>query len=141
MNPPPPMLPAAGSTTASANATATAASTAFPPRFKISTPACEPSCSSVATIPCAARTACFGQSFESTGCGRNSAAACERTETAQPNENANTKARCFERERNTRKISIRRQTLRDSRNEVKKLRRDERQCGVCGESAYADAAE
>jgi hypothetical protein len=31
MNPPPPMLPAAGSVTASANAVATAASTALPP--------------------------------------------------------------------------------------------------------------
>src|SRR5215472_12044098 len=61
MKPPPPMLPAAGSTTASANAVATAASTALPPRFKISTPACEQSSSSVTTMPCTARTACFGQ--------------------------------------------------------------------------------
>src|SRR5437762_11480485 len=57
MNPPPPMLPAAGSTTASAKAVATAASTALPPRFRISTPASEPSSSSVATMPWLARTA------------------------------------------------------------------------------------
>src|SRR2546426_3815391 len=38
MNPPPPMFPATGSTTVSANATATAASTALPPRRRISTP-------------------------------------------------------------------------------------------------------
>src|ERR1051325_10888317 len=38
MNPPPPMLPATGWTTASANATATAASTALPPRRSTSTP-------------------------------------------------------------------------------------------------------
>src|SRR3972149_5524948 len=39
MNPPPPMLPASGSTTASAKPTATAASTALPPCFRTSTPA------------------------------------------------------------------------------------------------------
>src|ERR1043166_7493122 len=39
MNPPPPMLPASGSTTSSANATATAASMALPPSFRTSTPA------------------------------------------------------------------------------------------------------
>src|SRR5438552_4057661 len=38
MNPPPPILPASGSTTASANPTATAASTALPPCFKTSIP-------------------------------------------------------------------------------------------------------
>ena len=38
MKPPPPRLPARGSVTASANPTATAASTALPPRFKMSTP-------------------------------------------------------------------------------------------------------
>ena len=39
MYPPPPRFPASGYVTASANPTATAASTAFPPRRKISTPA------------------------------------------------------------------------------------------------------
>src|SRR5262249_9573440 len=38
MNPPPPRLPAPGQVTASANAVATAASTALPPFFKISMP-------------------------------------------------------------------------------------------------------
>ena len=38
MNPPPPMLPASGQVTAIANATATAASTALPPCFRIATP-------------------------------------------------------------------------------------------------------
>src|SRR5437588_3854937 len=39
MNPPPPMLPALGCVTASANAVATAASTAFPPLARIAAPA------------------------------------------------------------------------------------------------------
>ena len=38
MKPPPPMLPATGCTTASANPTATAASTAFPPARRMSRP-------------------------------------------------------------------------------------------------------
>src|SRR5687767_10682543 len=38
MNPPPPMLPADGCVTASANAVATAASTALPPRRRMSAP-------------------------------------------------------------------------------------------------------
>ena len=38
MKPPPPMLPADGCVTASANPTATAASTAFPPAFSTATP-------------------------------------------------------------------------------------------------------
>src|SRR5207247_1381751 len=38
MNPPPPMLPASGSTTVSANPTPTAASMAFPPCLMISIP-------------------------------------------------------------------------------------------------------
>src|SRR5437762_3162552 len=38
MNPPPPMFPATGWTTASANPTATAASTALPPRRRMSVP-------------------------------------------------------------------------------------------------------
>jgi hypothetical protein len=41
MNPPPPRFPAAGCVTASAKATAIAASTALPPRFRISTPTFE----------------------------------------------------------------------------------------------------
>src|SRR6516162_3219787 len=63
MKPPPPMFPAAGSTTASAKAVATAASTALPPFSRISTPAREASSSSVVTIPCAARTGSAGQAF------------------------------------------------------------------------------
>ena len=43
MKPPPPMLPACGCTTASANPVATAASTALPPCFMMSTPACDAS--------------------------------------------------------------------------------------------------
>src|SRR5687767_15939763 len=39
MYPPPPRLPASGYVTASANPTATAASTALPPRRRVSTPA------------------------------------------------------------------------------------------------------
>ena len=39
MNPPPPMLPALGSVTASANAVATAASTALPPLASTAAPA------------------------------------------------------------------------------------------------------
>src|SRR5579863_8903341 len=62
MNPPPPMFPASGSTTASANATATAASTAFPPRFMISTPASDASFSSLTTIPFGSRRALAGHS-------------------------------------------------------------------------------
>ena len=38
MNPPPPILPALGRTTAKENPIATAASYAFPPWFKISSP-------------------------------------------------------------------------------------------------------
>src|SRR5579863_10382108 len=62
MNPPPPMFPAWGSTTASANATATAASTAFPPRFMISTPASDASFSSLTTIPFGSRRDLAGHS-------------------------------------------------------------------------------
>src|SRR5215831_7872773 len=80
MNPPPPMFPAAGSTTASANAVATAASTALPPFCIISRPAREPSSSSVATMPCAARTACFGQDFSVSRRSWYSAAFCASVE-------------------------------------------------------------
>ena len=50
------MLPAVGQTTASANPTATAASTALPPRFITSTPTCEAISLTEETIPCFART-------------------------------------------------------------------------------------
>jgi hypothetical protein len=56
MKPPPPKFPAAGYVTASAKATATAASTALPPRFMTSTPTREAIGSVEATIPRRART-------------------------------------------------------------------------------------
>src|ERR1700694_1290752 len=56
MNPPPPMLPARGSVTASANPTATAASTALPPLRRISTPTLVASGSSLTTMPLLAST-------------------------------------------------------------------------------------
>src|SRR5690348_10182034 len=52
MYPPPPMLPASGYTTASANPTATAASTAFPPFFRISIPASLANGASLEIIAC-----------------------------------------------------------------------------------------
>src|SRR3990167_4933894 len=51
MKPPPPILPASGWVTASAKATATAASTALPPAFKMSTPIMAASRSGPATMP------------------------------------------------------------------------------------------
>ena len=51
------MLPASGRVTASANAVATAASTALPPLRMMSVPACEASGSSLTTTPCGAVTA------------------------------------------------------------------------------------
>src|SRR5579883_598276 len=57
MNPPPPMFPASGSATASANPTATAASTAFPPCRRISTPAALASALLLAIIACGATVA------------------------------------------------------------------------------------
>src|SRR5512145_3482822 len=56
INPPPPRLPAAGHTTASASPTATAASTALPPRFNTSTPTCEAISLTEETIPYLPRT-------------------------------------------------------------------------------------
>src|SRR5262245_28376457 len=50
MKPPPPMFPAAGCTTASAKPVATAASTALPPRRRISAPAWEASWCTLTTI-------------------------------------------------------------------------------------------
>ena len=58
MKPPPPMLPARGKVTASAKPTATAASTALPPCFKISTPARVANVSWLDTMPCLAQTGC-----------------------------------------------------------------------------------
>ena len=55
MNPPPPMLPAPGYVTASANPTHTAASTALPPRFRMSMPARDANASADETIPCRPR--------------------------------------------------------------------------------------
>ena len=51
MNPPPPMLPAVGWVTPSAKATATAASTAFPPRFRTARPTSLALASALATAP------------------------------------------------------------------------------------------
>ena len=51
MKPPPPRLPDSGNVTASAKPTATAASTAFPPCLKISTPIFVACASSLATMP------------------------------------------------------------------------------------------
>ncbi len=51
MNPPPPMFPEDGCTTASANEVATAASIALPPAFIISTPAAEASSWTLTTMP------------------------------------------------------------------------------------------
>ena len=56
MKPPPPMLPATGNVTASAKPVATAASTALPPAFITSTPACAAFTSAATTIPFSART-------------------------------------------------------------------------------------
>src|SRR5438128_2534078 len=57
MNPPPPILPAAGYVTARANAVATAASTALPPCFKTSTPTSLAGAETETTMPCRASTA------------------------------------------------------------------------------------
>src|SRR5207244_3558284 len=56
MNPPPPTFPASGHVTASTNATATAASTALPPRFMTSAPMREAMTSTEATMACLPRT-------------------------------------------------------------------------------------
>src|SRR5436309_12095154 len=52
MKPPPPIPHDAGFVTPTASAVATAASTALPPCFRISTPACAASSLSETTIPC-----------------------------------------------------------------------------------------
>ena len=51
MKPPPPMLPALGCVTASANAVATAASTALPPLARIAAPASHAGADVQTTIP------------------------------------------------------------------------------------------
>src|SRR5688572_30828959 len=56
-NPPPPMLPAAGCVTASANPVATAASTALPPAARISSPASDAAAEFDTTISCFAKSA------------------------------------------------------------------------------------
>ncbi len=56
MKPPPPMLPELGATTASAKPTATAASTALPPRRSTSTPTSVASALAELTMPCSACT-------------------------------------------------------------------------------------
>src|ERR1700721_3521538 len=56
INPPPPIFPAGGCTTANTNPVATAASTALPPACMISTPAREASSCTLTTIPCCACT-------------------------------------------------------------------------------------
>src|SRR5271157_4749031 len=58
MKPPPPMFPAVGWVTASANPTATAASIALPPARSTSTPAWVAWRSRVTTMACCARTGC-----------------------------------------------------------------------------------
>ncbi len=56
MKPPPPMLPDCGSETASANPTATAASTALPPDSSTFNPMSDARWSWLVTIPCSACT-------------------------------------------------------------------------------------
>ena len=58
MNPPPPMLPALGCVTASANAVATAASMALPPFFRIAAPTSDAGAEVVITIPSRDVTGC-----------------------------------------------------------------------------------
>src|SRR6185312_11689588 len=57
MKPPPPMFPAVGYVTASANPVATAASTALPPALRISTPASLARRELLTTIACSASVA------------------------------------------------------------------------------------
>src|SRR5438552_13219404 len=78
-NPPPPTLPANGNVTASANAVATAASTAEPPLRSTVAPTRLASGASVTTIPCAAVTSGtlngYGQAAGTAG-GATPAAGC-----------------------------------------------------------------
>ena len=70
-NPPPPILPAEGYTTASPKPTATAASTALPPRRKTSTPISAASGASQATAPCSKYVA-TSRSEQAVACQRRS---------------------------------------------------------------------
>ena len=74
MNPPPPRFPASGHVTARARATATAASTALPPRFMTSTPTREAMASTVATMPCFARAGSRDAACSGSATRRSSAA-------------------------------------------------------------------
>ncbi len=67
MNPPPPRLPARGSVTARAKPTATAASTALPPRSRISTPTRVARASWLATMPFGASAGCTRAASEMIG--------------------------------------------------------------------------
>ena len=67
MKPPPPRLPARGRVTASAKPTATAASTALPPRFNMSKPTRDAAASWLTTMPCAATTGRAVANREMTG--------------------------------------------------------------------------
>src|SRR5579883_2419394 len=81
MKPPPPMLPAEGNVTASANAVATAASTALPPDASTSAPTLLAIASSVDTMPRAERgvgaPCLYGQSAGKTGGGAGGAAGAD----------------------------------------------------------------
>src|SRR5262245_13997436 len=88
INPPPPRLPADGHTTASANPTATAASTALPPRFNTSTPTCDAISLTEETIPCLPRTGGRDAAYVENPCVENNG--CEGVAV---NETSNAKQR------------------------------------------------
>src|SRR5688572_12185876 len=75
MKPPPPMLPAAGCTTASARPVATAASTAFPPALSTAAPTSLASAFADTTMPCVPRT---GSTAVCTGVGGGAGACSTR---------------------------------------------------------------
>ena len=74
MKPPPPRLPAEGCVTASAKPVATAASTALPPRLRMSMPTWEASGEREATTPFWPRTTCAGSAVAGSALGASSAA-------------------------------------------------------------------
>jgi hypothetical protein len=76
MNPPPPMLPAAEWTTVRAKPTATAASTALPPFFRMSTPASVARWCTVTTMACGARTGSSSWSMSAVCVASSGAASC-----------------------------------------------------------------
>ncbi len=86
MKPPPPMLPARGRVTASAKPTATAASTALPPRFSMSNPTRDASASWLTTMPCVAMTGRAVAKGEMIGAGSAQAAAGEKREEGEGGE-------------------------------------------------------